>query len=111
MGKQYKLFADQERSFISVQNLSQCIWELVESNFKGVLHIGGSESANRVTFAEKLAERVGLDSKLLVPSTTESAAPEIPYPLKNTFNVELASEVLQTPLLNLDEGLALEYPS
>ncbi len=109
-GRPYQLFADQSRSFISVQNLSQCIWEIALSDYSGLIHLGGSEPANRVTFAEKLAAQVGLDRQLLIPKTAEELSPEISYPKNNTFNISLAQKTLKTPLLNLTDGLKLEYP-
>jgi len=109
-GKPYQLYADQCRSFISVKNLAQCIWELALSDFNGTIHLGGSEPTDRVTFAHKLARRLDLDESLLIATTAEESAPKIPYPKNNTFNLHLAREVLKTPLLSIDEGLALEYP-
>ncbi|MBU1652402.1 SDR family oxidoreductase [bacterium] len=109
-GKPYHLYADQFRSFISVKNLSQCIWELALSDFTGIIHLGGAEATNRVAFAHKLAERLRLDESLLLATTAEAAAPQIPYPKNNTFDLHLAQKLLKTPLLDLEEGLALEYP-
>ena len=110
-GQPYHLYADQFRSFISVQNLAQCLWEIALGDFAGLIHLGGSEPTDRVTFARKLAARVNLDPDLLIPITSKAASPEIPYPKNNTFDLSLASEILKTPLLDLDEGLAVEYPS
>ena len=110
-GHPYHLFADQFRSFISVQNLAQCVWEIASNDFSGLIHLGGSEPTDRVTFARKLADQVGLDADLLIPITSGVASPEIPYPKNNTFDLSLASDIMKTPLLDLDEGLAIEYPS
>jgi hypothetical protein len=35
----------------------------------------------------------------------------LPYPKNNTFELTLARSILRTPLLDLDAGLRLEYPS
>lgn len=110
-GQPYHLYADQSRSFMSVQNLAQCLWELAESDFCGILHLGGSEATDRVTFARNLAHQVGLDLDPLIPITSKIASPEIPYPRNNTFDLSQALNVLKTPLLGLDAGLAIEYPS
>lgn len=109
-GQPYYLYADQFRSFISVKNLVQCIWEIVSLDFRGVIHLGGSEPANRVTFAQKLAKQVGLDMRLLIPSSAEERVPKIIYPKRNTFSLNLVHRLLKTPLLDIDTGLALEYP-
>ncbi|MCX6640173.1 MAG: SDR family oxidoreductase [bacterium] len=110
-GKPYFLFADQFRNFMSVTNLSQCVWELAQSDWKGLLHLGGSEPTDRVTFAHKLAEHLHLDSTLLIPSQTDIASTQVSYPKNNTFDLSLAGKILKTTLLNIDQGLVLEYPA
>jgi dTDP-4-dehydrorhamnose reductase len=109
-GKPYYLFADQFRSFLSVQNLADCLWELAAGDFSGVIHLGGSEPTDRYSFALKLAQRVGLNADLLVPSSASTAGFDHGYPRNNTFDLSLASQVLKTGLLGLDEGLLREYP-
>jgi dTDP-4-dehydrorhamnose reductase len=111
LGERYYLFKDQYRSFISAQNLAACLWELALSDYTGIIHLGGPESVNRVTFADKLADRIGLNKNLLIASTADDMVDAVSYPKKSTFDVRLAQSVLQTPLLSLDEGLSLEYPA
>lgn len=110
-GKPYYLYADQFRSFISVKNLSACIWELAQSDYTGTVHLGGSEAADRVTFARKLADRLHLNPELLISTTAAQVQAEVSYPKNNTFDLTLASRLLKTPLLDLEQGLALEYPA
>ncbi len=110
-GNPYRLYADQYRSFMSVKNLAECIWEIAANDFGGLLHLGGTEPTNRLTFAHKLADQVGLDRSLL-QSSSDGAGPQgLPYPKNNTFELTLARSILRTPLLDLDAGLRLEYPS
>jgi dTDP-4-dehydrorhamnose reductase len=109
-GKPYYLFADQHRSFISVQNLADCLWELAAGEFSGVIHLGGTESTDRYSFGLKLAQRARLDTQLLLPSSASTAGFDHGYPRNNTFDLTLASQVLKTRLLGLDEGLLREYP-
>jgi dTDP-4-dehydrorhamnose reductase len=105
----YRLFTDQIRSYISVSNLVDCLWELAGGDFHGIVHLGGIEAADRYTFALRLADKVGLDKNLLIASSTQEAGREARYPLKNTFDVRLAQSLLKTPLLDLEEGLSREY--
>ena len=110
-GKPYYLFADQFRSFMSVQNLADCLWELAHGDFSGIIHLGGAEPTDRYSFGLKLAQRVRLNADLLLPSSAGSAGFDQGYPRNNTFDLTLASQVLKTPLLGLDDGLLREYPS
>jgi len=109
-GKSYYLFADQFRSFISVQNLCDCLWEIAGGDFSGRIHLGGSESTDRYSFAMKLAKCVALNPELLVPSSSSAAPLDHGYPRNNTFDTALANKLLKTRLIDLDEGLAREYP-
>lgn len=110
-GQPYYLYADQFRSFISVKNLAECVWEIAAGTYCGLIHLGGSEATDRVTFALKLAKRVGLNPNLLIPSSSTLPASSVGYPKNNTFDLSLASSLLKTPLLDLEAGLAREYPS
>ncbi|TKJ41810.1 hypothetical protein CEE37_04375 [candidate division LCP-89 bacterium B3_LCP] len=109
-GKPYHLFVDQHRSFMSVKNLTRCIWEVVASDFHGVLHLGGNEPADRVIFAYKLARKAGLNTSLLLTSNNQGGGRDVPYPKNNTFDLSLAKSLLKTRLLAIDDGLDLEYP-
>ncbi len=109
-GKSYALFSDQRRSPISVQNLARVIWELAKSDFNGVLHLGGTDSVDRYTFALQLAQRVGLDQNLLIRSTMQAQASGVQQPADNTFQLDRAHAILKTPLWGLEEGLRREYP-
>jgi dTDP-4-dehydrorhamnose reductase len=107
----YLLFTDQFRSYLSVKNLAQALREIIEIGFSGLIHLGGSESADRYSFALALSRRVPLDQSLLVPiKTAQRTDLSVAFPLRNTFNISKAEAVLKTRLLNLEEGLALEYP-
>lgn len=108
-GKPYHLYADQYRSFISVKNVIRCIWEIAAGDFSGLIHLGGTDPVDRVTFAKKLAERVGLDQALLRSMSGGTGPHGMPYPKNNTFDLTLAKNLLRTPLLNLEDGLVLEY--
>lgn len=107
----YPLFTDQFRSFLSVRNLTQALWEIAEIGFSGIIHLSGSESTDRYSFALALSRRVPLDKNLFIPiKTAERADLSVAFPLRSTFDISKASAVLRTRLLNLEDGLALEYP-
>jgi dTDP-4-dehydrorhamnose reductase len=109
-GRAYSLFTDQLRSFISVSNLTQALWEIAGGDFSGVIHLGGYEPGDRFTFGIKLTQRLGLNQKLLKTALAkETPRPQL-HPLNNTFNVQHATDILKTRLLGIEEGLALEYP-
>ncbi len=111
LNQPYYLFMDQYRSFLSVRNLAQVLWEIVEIGFTGLIHLGGSESADRYSFALALSRRVHLDQSLFIPiKTAQRPDPIGAFPLRNTFDISKAKTLLKTRLLNLEEGLALEYP-
>ncbi len=110
-GQPYRLFADQFRSFMSVQNLAKCVWEIAGGDYFGLLHLGGSQAADRFTFGTMLAQRANLRDNLLIPASVAEAENQNFHPRNNTFDLAKAKNILKTPLLDLGAGLALEYPS
>ena len=110
LGRTYPLFTDQRRSFLSVRNLAEALQEIAGSDFHGIIHLGGTEPADRYTFGLKLARQVGLNRDRLVSSSLQTAPRVHLHPADNTFDVSQAKRLLKTRLLDLEEGLELEYP-
>ncbi|MFH1213295.1 MAG: SDR family oxidoreductase [Candidatus Neomarinimicrobiota bacterium] len=103
------LFADQFRSMLSVRNAAQAILELAESNFRGILHIGGADRISRYDFGEKLCHHLGLPLTAIhriYQADFKSAAPR---PRDVSLNIDLARSILKTPLLSVAAGLNEAY--
>ncbi len=66
-GESMKVFTDQKRSPILVDDLARAIVLALEKDLTGRYHIAGSEVLTRYEFARLVCEAFGLDETLLVP--------------------------------------------
>lgn len=108
-GEPITVFKDQYRSFIDVATLTSALIELIDHPFKGLLHLGGANRLNRVTFARMLLEYLGRDTSGIVEMKNREMDPKGLNPLDTSFDITLARKVLKTDLLRIDEGIRRAY--
>jgi dTDP-4-dehydrorhamnose reductase len=104
-GKNVRLFMDQYRSPIAAANLAEALLELAESDFSGILHLGGPERIDRFSFGRILARSMGFSESLLVPVGMHDSPTVGRRPRDVSFDVSLAGIVLKTRLMGCEEGL------
>ena len=68
-----------------VDDVSECIFRLIELNEYGMYHVAGSEECNRFNFAKKIAEVFNLDLSLIEEITTSELKQKAPRPMNSTF--------------------------
>ncbi len=102
-----RLYVDQYRTPILVDNLAKILIELAESRFTGILHCGGPERIDRFSFGQKLCRIAGYDASLLLPASMTEDQPPAPRPRDVSLCSDLAASILQTPLLSCEQGLRL----
>lgn len=100
------LYRDQFRTPVWVENLADQLLELAANDYCGILHCAGSERIDRLEFGRILCEKAGYDAHLLIPSSMHDHATTAPRPVDVSLNVELAGQVLHTPLLSVEEGIS-----
>jgi dTDP-4-dehydrorhamnose reductase len=103
--KPIDLFQDQYRTMMSVSNAADCLLELAESDFTGIMHLAGPERIHRYEFGLRLAKYLNLSSESLIPVQTSEVKLVARRPLDVSLNNQTARNILQTPLMNMDEGL------
>jgi dTDP-4-dehydrorhamnose reductase len=108
-GKEVNAFTDQYRSPILVSQLAQAIWELVDSDFCGLIHIGGSERISRYNMAKVLCEQFNLSLELVNPALSHEANLIAFRPLDCSLDISLAKSLLKTQLVNFTDGLKLSF--
>jgi len=101
------LYHDQFRSPICVNNLADLLLELVDSEFTGILHLGGADRIDRYTFGQKVCEICNYDASLLDSVPMDSVTPVAPRPRDVSLDIRWAREVLRGEILGIEEGLAL----
>lgn len=104
-GERVSIVTDQFNNPTLADNLSLCILEMVEKNLSGIYHIGGAEYLSRYDFALKVAEKFSFDKSLILPTKTELLQQKAIRPHLGGLKIEKAQRILQTKLLNVDEGL------
>ncbi len=97
------LFTDELRCPVWVETLAQAVLELAASEYRGVLHIAGTQALSRYEFGVRLARFHGLDPRGLTPARSRDSG--LTRPLNCTLDVSRAQALLRTPLSGVDEVL------
>jgi dTDP-4-dehydrorhamnose reductase len=100
-GEMPHLFTDEMRCPVWVDNLSEALIELAESDYQGILNIAGTQPLNRYEFGIKLMRALNADSTHLIPAHS-GQSPSV-RPLDCTLDVSRAQKLLKTRLLSVDE--------
>jgi dTDP-4-dehydrorhamnose reductase len=109
-GKTMALFADQYRTMIGGANLAAALLELAHSDFRGLIHVGGSERISRLEFGFRLAARLGVDPALIRPLAMADVPALAIRPADVSLEIKLARRILRTPLLDCRKGIEAAYP-
>jgi dTDP-4-dehydrorhamnose reductase len=70
------LFVDEWRTPLALHTAAQALVALAQSDFVGLLHLGGPERMSRLEMGQRLAALLGLDPSPLVPARRDSAPGE-----------------------------------
>lgn len=108
-GKKVNAFTDQYRSPLPVSQLAQAIWELVDLDFCGLIHIGGSERISRYDMGKILCEQFNLPSNLVLPVASSQSNQVAKRPQDCSLDISLACSLLKTRFLDYKEGIKLAF--
>lgn len=99
----FRLFVDEWRSPIWVENLAKALLELTTKDISGILHIGGPQALNRWDLGMQLLQHHGLipTSNIQKGTIAESG---LVRPPNLTLDSTFAQQLLKTPLLSLSES-------
>jgi len=94
------------RTPVDVFTLAECVLELCENGFSGVIHIGATDSISRYDLTRSVARRMGYDEQLIKPQTMPEAIPgRAPRHKNGIINVARAQHILKTRLLSTAESI------
>jgi len=97
-----KLFVDEHRCPIWVDNLAQALLEVAESRLTGILNVAGPQRLNRWDYGMKLLKHLKIDPEgYVVKSTIAESGTKRPADL--TLDIRKAQRVLRTRLIGVDE--------
>lgn len=104
-GEEVPAFGDAHFSPTYTGHLAECLLELVEHDFCGVLHVAGRDRCSKLEFARELARVFELEESLVVPSSMDDADFDARRGRDLSLSVEKARSVLQSRLPTAREGL------
>ncbi len=91
---------------MDVITLSECVLELAESDFSGIVHIGSTDSIDRFSLTRKIVQKMGCDEDIVVFPNSRAVQPNrAPRHKNGIIEVAKAQKLLTTKLLSVDEGI------
>jgi len=105
-----QLFVDEIRCPVWVENLAEALLEVATKDVPGILHIAGPESLNRWELGMGLLQHFGITP---TPNIQQGTIEEsgLVRPKNLTMDSTHAQQLLQTPLLSLQEARRMGLPS
>lgn len=95
------------RSPIDAVTLARALLELASEDIEGVLHLAGNDILDRLELVRRIAAWLGLDPALAVANDPTDLPGRAPRPRDVSFNNARARALLDTPLLGVEDGMAL----
>jgi dTDP-4-dehydrorhamnose reductase len=112
-GQTIEPFADLIFAPLSVRFAGNALAQLGEKRVAGDLHLSGAENVSYVDFAVKLARRLGVDSRLIAPTTAEAKGVHIAFkPRYSGLGMRRTTEltgVSPQPIDDVVDELAAEH--
>ncbi len=104
-GDAVHIVTDQIGNTTFSDDLARALWELVRTQYHGVVNVAGREIVSRYEFALKIAQVFDLDASLINPITSSALKQKAPRPLKSGLIVDKAINTLGLELSDVEEGL------
>lgn len=101
------IVTDQFTSPTYVPNLSKMLLEIASRNIQGIIHLAGPSRISRYNMAEIVAEKLGLDKRLLRPTSISAMNWIAKRPDDSSLDVSKASSLLNEKPMPVPQGLDL----
>ncbi len=100
-----KGFTDQFRSPIYVVNLAEILLELTKTTWQGILHLGSPDRISRYDFIKLFFQIHKIENIPVIPVRMQDVQLKASRPSDLTLNINLAKNILKTPILDCQTGL------
>jgi dTDP-4-dehydrorhamnose reductase len=98
--------ADEIRTPIDVATLASCVLELCTGDFRGAIHLGSTDSVDRLTLTRRAAALMGAAPTQVAELQSGTPQPgRAPRHARGVISVEKARALLATPLLTWERSL------
>ncbi len=104
-GKEIRVVADQWRTPTHVEDVSQGVSLLVESNANGIFHICGNDCLSIAEVALLVAQSMGADQSLIHPVTTDEMNEATPRPRFSGMSIQKAQSLLGYSPRSMEAGI------
>jgi dTDP-4-dehydrorhamnose reductase len=81
------------------------LFELIDNNFNGILHIAGRDRCSKLEFANAIAEVFELDAELIQPASTKDIDFDAPRGGDLSLSTNRARNLLECSLPTLRKGI------
>jgi dTDP-4-dehydrorhamnose reductase len=102
-----KIVTDQYITPTLNTNLAKMLLELAERELKGIFHLAGATRVSRYDFALQIANKLGLDGDLIIPSRMAEMRWIAPRPKDSSLDTSKASKYLKEKPYDLDRALTI----
>jgi dTDP-4-dehydrorhamnose reductase len=112
-GGNVRLFVDQKRNPVLLEDLASAMMKAVELDLAGLYHVAGADVVTRYQFGRMVCAAFGLDERRLVPITMADFDYEAPRPMDSTLNIakfRRATGFEPTPMARALADLAERMP-
>jgi len=98
--------SDEVRTPVDVLTLSECVLELLDKRFAGIIHIGSTDSVDRATLTRRAAKLMGYPAAPVRAQPSDASRPgRAPRHKNGIISVAKAQGLLATPLLNVERSI------
>jgi len=104
-GETIRLFTDEFRALIGVENLAEALLELAEEYETGILHLCGPERRSRHEWGMLIARHFGWDLSRIQPVTRAEMKLFPPRPPDVSLDISKARRILKTRIQTIEEVL------
>lgn len=101
-GQPVMLFTNQRRNPVWVETLCQACLELATHEYQGILNVAGKQELTRAEFGLRMLDWWQVEERDLL---TFGTADENRWPADCTLDLQLATQILSTPMSGVDEVL------
>jgi dTDP-4-dehydrorhamnose reductase len=104
-GQEIRMPLDEIRTPIDVLTLSQCVLELAEIDYSGIIHIGALNSLNRYELTIRLAQKMGYPTTLVIPLPSFGEPGRAPRHKNGSLSVTRAGMLLHMAMPTVEQTI------
>jgi len=106
-GSRIRIVNDQWGNPTLARNLAEVVWRVISGNHSGIYNAAGSETCDRLSFTNNIAETFDLDPGLIQQVTSAELNQKAKRPLKIGLDISNTERDMKIKMYNIIEGLTI----